>query len=437
MSRMEEVLKCYYEQKEETDEKIAAGIEAYRKGTAHLIFTAKDGQLPQDITVEVEQLSHSFRFGANIFMLDELETDEKNVIYREKFPKLFNIATIPFYWNTLEPEQGKPRYAKDSPKVYRRPAPDLCVEYCREKGIEPKCHCLNYDLFTPDWVVDKSVQEHKALLEKRFCELSQRYASQIPSWEVTNETLQSGRAKFFYEDDFVEWSFRMAEKYFPQNKLIINDYNIWFPGSYNNRHAYFMQAERLVRAGYRVDSIGMQFHSFFPREQEPEIAQQRYNPQKLYKMMDLYAKLGTAEQITEMTIPAYGTDAENEEVQAELVKLVYSIFFSHPAMEGIFYWNLVDGYAHNAQPGDMTKGENIYYGGLLRFDMTEKPAFRMLDRLINETWHTSGEHKAVKGKCSFRGFYGDYRLTIHANGKKKVAYYTLTKDAAPLTVELP
>ena len=54
----------------------------------------------------------------------------------------------------------------------------------------------------------------------------------------------------------------------------------------------------------------MQFHSFNPHAHEPNYEKQRYNPEILYKLMDLYAKLGLAEQITEMTIPAYGGDEE-------------------------------------------------------------------------------------------------------------------------------
>ncbi len=436
MSRFDTALKYYYEQKETADARIAEGIETYRKGDAKLKFVAKSGELPADITVDVEQVNHEFRFGANIFMLDELETDEKNAIYREKFAELFNLATVPFYWKDVEPEQGKPRYAKDSPKVYRRPAPDLCVEYCKEKGIEPKCHCLNYDAFVPNWVKDKPVEEEKALLEKRFRELSERYAKDIPTWEVTNETLQTCNSKFFYEDDFINWSYEMADKYFPNNRLIINDYNIWFPGSYNNRHAYYMQIERLLRDGMRVESIGMQFHSFFPLSSEPGNAATRYNPEKLYKLMDLYAKLGLAEQITEMTIPAYGGDEENEAVQAELVKLVYSVFFSHPSMEAVIYWNLVDGYAFMAEPGDMTAGENVYYGGLLRFDMSEKPAFKVLKKLIHEEWHTSETVKAVDGTADFRGFYGDYKLTVHAGDKVIPVDYKLTKNGEDFIIEL-
>ena len=431
MSRKDTALKYFEEQKAMCDLRVKTGIEMYRKGDARIKLKSTDGNLPENVTVEVEQKTHEFKFGANIFMLDEFENDEKNAIYREKFAKLFNLATVPFYWSDLEPEEGKPRYAKDSPKIYRRPAPDLCVEYCKEKGIEPKCHCLNYDGWLPNWLNNATVAEHKAKLEKRFREVAERYAKDIPSFEVTNETIQNCRSKFFYEDDFLEWSYRMADRYFPNNRLIINDYNIWFPESYNNRHAYYMQIERLLRNGItHLDSIGMQFHSFFPLESEPNMAGQRYDPEKLFKLMDLYAKLGLAEQITEMTIPAYGDDAENEEVQAELIRGVYSVFFSHPAMEAVIYWNLVDGYAAFAPQGDMKAGENKYYGGLMHFDMTEKPAYKLLWNLIHKEWHTSDTVKAdANGAVKFRGFYGDYDLKIHAGDKTIPVDYRLSKTA--------
>ena len=439
MGRAETALKYFNEQKEVMDLRVKSGIELHRKGDATITFVAANGELPKDITLEVRQKSHEFKFGCNIFMLDELETEEKNAIYKEKFPECFNLATVPFYWSDLEPEQGKPRYAADSPKIYRRPSPDLCVNYCKEKGIEPKCHCLNYDNFTPDWVKDRTVTEHKALLEKRFREIAERYAKDIPSFEVTNETLQNTKkSKFFYEDDFVDWSFRMADRYFPNNKLIINDYNIWWPESYNNRHAYYMQIERLLRDGIKhLDSIGMQFHSFFPLENEPERAETVYNPETLYKLMDLYAKLNLPQQITEMTLPAYGGDEENEYVQAELVRNIYSIFFSHPAMEAIIYWNLVDGYAAWAPQGDMTAGENKYFGGLLRFDMSEKPAYKILKKLINEDWHTEETVKVNGNTAKFRGFYGDYELIVHADGKTIPVDFKLSKEATNrITIQL-
>lgn len=65
-------------------------------------------------------------------MLDEFDHAEENQNYREVFKKCFNLATIPFYWDGLEPEQGKPRYDKDSPKVWRRPAPSFALSTARK-----------------------------------------------------------------------------------------------------------------------------------------------------------------------------------------------------------------------------------------------------------------------------------------------------------------
>ena len=148
------------------------------------------------------------------------------------------------------------------------------------------------------------------------------------------------------------------------------------------------------------------------------MAKTRYNPVHLYKVLDKYAQLGKKIQITEMTIPAYSSDAEDEDVQAELIEKIYTVFFSHPAMEAIVYWNLVDGYAAAAKLGDMTRGENIYHGGLMNFDLSKKKAYHVLKKLFSEKWHTEENGTTnPDGKFNFSGFYGDYNVEITHNGK--------------------
>ena len=433
MGRREDVLKTFDAQREFLDARVKNGIELYRKGDAVLHIQTADGSaLPEDITVEVKQASHKFKFGANLFMLDECETAEKNAIYREKFPEFLNLATLPFYWSDLEPEEGKPRYAKDSPRVYRRPAPDLGIEYCLEKSIEPKLHCLNYDAFTPMWLRGASVPEIKAKLIKRFGEIAARYADKIPMIEVTNETFcQNGKSAFFLEEDFVEWSFREAEKHFPANELVINEAStLWTCANGDtSRNHYYMQVKSLLQNHVPVDGIGFQYHSFIRRESEAGLAGERrqYNPMYMCAVMDLFERLNLPLQITEMTIPAYSWEAEDEAIQAEVLKNVYSMFFAQRGMEAIIYWNVPDGYAYRAEPGDMTAGENYYHGGLLRFDMSEKPAWKVLRQLINEEWHTEATLAVKNGRASFRGFFGDYEIVIHAGGKAIPAKIKLEK----------
>ena len=118
----------------------------------------------------------------------------------------------------------------------------------------------------------------------------------------------------------------------------------------------------------------------------------------------------------------------------EILEKLYSIWFSHPNVEQIIYWNLVDGYANGAKPGDMTVGENYYYGGLLRFDMTPKPAFYKLRELLEERWHTEAELVTDEnGNAEFRGFFGDYDVEI-GNETKNISLSKKGDGAFALTV---
>ena len=74
MARRDTALRYFNEQKDIMDLKVKSGIELNRKGSAHI--NIKGENLPENITVEVEQKNHEFKFGANIFMLDEFETED-------------------------------------------------------------------------------------------------------------------------------------------------------------------------------------------------------------------------------------------------------------------------------------------------------------------------------------------------------------------------
>ena len=151
--------------------------------------------------------------------------------------------------------------------------------------------------------------------------------------------------------------------------------------------------------------------------------------------MDLYSNFGKPLQITEVTVPSYSWEDEDEQIQADVIEMLYSIWFSHPSVEQIIYWNVVDGYAHvwnpdpekiKASQGNMTLGENYYHGGLLRFDMTPKPAYYRIKELFYKRWHTEESLVSDENGCiSARGFYGDYELTVSVDGKvykKEIAW---------------
>jgi len=443
MNERRKILEFFEEQKDLVNERVTHGIETYRKGDGKISIVDKNGKPIRNAKIKLDQKSHEFRFGANLFMLDELETEEKNEKYKKYFSETFNMATLPFYWDPLEPEKGKPRYAKDSEKVYRRPAPDLCIEFCEKHGIEPREHGLAYEHFFPKWLYNASIDEIKAELERRYAEISERYADKIPTIEVTNEMdWFHGVSAFYDEPDYVEYCFKLAKKYFPNNKLCINETTrrCW-QDKCRPTDKYYAYIEANMLKGAPIDAIGMQYHAVtrtYDRNNEYKETRVLYNPEMLYKHMDMYSNFGKPLQITEITIPAYSGETEDEQIQAELLEQLYSIWFSHPNVEQIIYWNLVDGYAHlwdpdpekiKASQGDMTIGENYYYGGLLRFDMSPKPAYNKIKELLKERWHT----KAVlvtdeNGNADFRGFYGDYAIEIETNGAVETKTVKLSKN---------
>ncbi len=437
---IQNLLELFHEKREETEKRIADGIEKYRKGDLEILIKDKDGAPIKGARLTLSQKNHEFKFGANLFMLDEMESTDKNEKYKKAFAETFNIATLPFYWNATEPERGRLRYEKNSTPMYRRPPIDLCMEFCEQNGIEPREHALAYVSLFPKWLNDLSVPEIKRELERRYQEISERYADKIPTIEVTNELLWESKyvavPSIYEENDYLDFAFALAKKYFPQNQLAINEAPfVWRENARTTDH-YYAYTEAAIRRGVRIDAIGMQYHLFCKQDEIYQATRKYLSPEWLYRHMDLYARFGKPLQVTEITIPAFSNDPENEAVQAELIEWLYSIWFSHPSMEQIIYWNLVDGYAYVNDPekikdsqGDMTIGENVYYGGLFRFDMTPKPAFFAIQNLIKKKWHTDTSLVTdTEGRAKMRGFYGTYAFTVETENGIETREITLSKD---------
>ena len=426
----------YEEDKGNIDMKIAEGIEKYRKGYCRVRIIDENGNPISGKAIKLTQKTHDFKYGANIFMLDEFESEKDNAEYRRFFKEHFNLATVPFYWDALEPQEGKPRYDKNSEKIYRRPAPDLCVDYCEENGILPKLHCLVYDKFTPEWLQKLPLDEVKKKYEERFRQIAERYSGRMYEFEVINELLcESGwslKTKLSDQKDIIEWSFNLARKYFPNEVLVINEGNpIQGLSRDDYRNPYYMMIENSLQKGTQIDKIGLQNHMFTGvtarNEEQYENCVRNFdkgfcNPKSIWKGLDVISELGLPLELTEVTIPTLGDTIEDEELQADMLKLWYSVWFSHPAVETIVYWNTIDGYAYN---NGKSWNENNCRGGLWHHDLTPKKSAEMLKKLFNEIWHTDLELITDKdGYIDFRGFYGDYiaetddgnfEISVHKN----------------------
>lgn len=428
----EKVLKSYIENKDRLDERNRAGIENYRKGSFKLKF---DKSIKE---ISVHQTKHKFLFGSTAFMLNSFEVPEKELEYKKLFSALFNQAVVPLYWSDLEPEEGKLRFDRDSVNIYRRPATDVVMDFCDEYGIEPKGHCLTWNNFVPSWLAKYDTEKRKAILERRFKQIAERYSDRIPSFDIVNEAASNyvcGKKTLF--EDYDEYALALGEKYFKKNIKILNETNeaIWrdYAVREGKYMSFNMQLKDFLHKGVPFDEIGLQYHIF----ESPERFENNdifLNAEYMLDVLDIFNAYNIPMHISEITIPSYtGRIAQNEEIQAEITELLYTTWFATQNMKSIVWWNLVDGYAAYAPLGS-EEGENSFGGGLVHFDMTKKPAYEALDRLINKEWKTDICSNVGNGEYEFRGFYGEYEVELKSeHGTEKHTVF-FGKDGDEATV---
>lgn len=118
-----------------------------------------------------------------------------------------------------------------------------------------------------------------------------------------------------------------------------------------------------------------------------------------------------------------------EQDSARRVAELYTLCFAHPAVRGIFWHGFRDG------------ERDADGGGLLRRDLSPKPAHHVLQKLIGVVWHTRAAGQTdAEDRLRFRGFFGSYRVAVMAGEEAaKVAFFSLQRQpppAAPFLIEV-
>lgn len=403
--------------------RIEDGIRQNRMGNFTVRFEDKQGNPVSDVEIEVKQIKHDFYFGANGFMVNGFKDPKENGLFEKYFTQLFNFVTIPFYWPELEPQPGKLRFDKDSDPIYRRPAPDLVFEFSEKYGLTPKGHTLVWD--NPRWSIptwlpqNANVREQK--ISKRIEEIAQRYGHRIQLWDVANE-VTDGHPDVVMPKDYTFKAFKESERSFPySNDFTLNfTTGIWKRAFRREYSSDYLLIDNLRLRGAKIDAIGFQYHNFNEAEYWKILEGEVFDPRSLYNTLDIYSDFHLPLHITEITISALSE--KGPEYQAIMTENLYKLWFSHPNVQAIIWWNLVDETAapgYTRPDGSVVRGEDKWKGGLLNRDFTKKPAFEVLDRLINKEWKTNLTTRTVSktNRVSFNGFYGTYELQIKKEGK--------------------
>jgi endo-1,4-beta-xylanase len=397
-------------------------IQKHRKGNVNLKILGPDGQtLPGGVELRIRQTRHNFLFGCNIFKLDRCRTAADNAAYAERFAELLNFATLPFYWWTYERQKGRPMDDRT----------DEVVRWCKAHGVTAKGHPLAWNYVDPRWL-SGTPEEVMQLQLERVARCVERFKGDIGIWDVVNEATHYDREELKQNSpklteaiakigigEYVRGAFKTARKADPQARLIINDYRT--DAAYGEK-----VISQLVGDDGKplYDIIGIQSHMHGGY----------WGASQTWAVCERFAKFGAPLHFTETTVvsgPRQGsnwtTTPEGELQQAEQVAEFYTVLFSHPAVEAITWWDFTDQEAWQQAPA-----------GLVRSDMTPKPAYERLRDLIKGKWWTRVEARTgSEAAVPFQGFLGEYEVEARQGDRRLTGRFALDKTpGATLDVRL-
>ncbi|MCA9424663.1 MAG: endo-1,4-beta-xylanase [Candidatus Omnitrophica bacterium] len=383
-------------------------IQKYRTTEVTLALVDNNGDpIPEGTPVEIEQVEHEFLFGCNLYPLGQFGDRWKNESYAHHWADLFNYATLPFYWWADNPERNRERIA-----------------WCQRYGIEMKGHPLAWNYQDPVWLPDNP-SGAMDLQMKRIDEVLSQFGEDIPYWDVVNEPtkfdredLPEGRrilTRAIHEmgrTNYLRRAFETARKAKPDGYFLVNDF------VYEASYAEEVVAQLVDDSSKPLyDGIGIQAHQHTGA----------WEPRKIWLICEQYAHFPKPIHFTETTfvsgdrgwdleknIPGFDwtTTPEGEARQADEVEQFYTIAFSHPSVASISWWDLTDESAWMGAPG-----------GLLRKDMTPKPAYDRLRNLIKVKWWTHLRTRTGPGGVvKFRCFYGKHEIRVGGGDERKVGW---------------
>ena len=155
-----------------------------------VISVMKDGKVLADTELRLRQTNHEFLFGCGAFDFvgkAKLELDDnpnpailaKYKDITDKWLKVFNYGTLPFYWGRFEIEEGQPQTANRM----------AAAKYLKAHDKEVKGHPLCWHTVCADWLLK---YDNKTILEKQLGRIQREvegFKGIIDKWDVINEVV--------------------------------------------------------------------------------------------------------------------------------------------------------------------------------------------------------------------------------------------------------
>jgi GH35 family endo-1,4-beta-xylanase len=390
-----------------------ADIRRHRTADATVTVVRPDGSPLANREVTVAQRNHKFLFGSTGWSAialanDELQGEAKDGAerYTRRVLDLCNFVTLPFYWGRFEPERGKP----DTKRLL------AAAGWYADRGCVVKGHPLCWHTVTADWLQGLSTEQIIQVQLDRIRREVSNFRGVIDMWDVINEVVimplfdkyDNGitrMANKLGRFGIIRATFEAARQANPDATLLLNDFDM--------SDAYEILIEGCLENGIKIDVLGLQSH----------MHQGYWGVEKTQRVLAKFSRFGLPIHFTEVNLVSghlmppeivdlndYRVDAwpstpEGEARQAEQAVSLYKTLLAHPDVQGVTWWDLVDGGWLKAP------------AGLIRRDGAPKPSYEALHRLIKGEWWTGPTtmRTDAAGRVRLSGFLGDY--TLSADGR--------------------
>lgn len=378
----------------------AERIEKLRKGDFQLTLTGPDGKPLSGVPVKVSLKRHDFAFGSciNLYVFHREGADTER--YRKEFARLFNQAVFEgaMKWNNGW---------EYSQKLQE------CLDFLDDNGITVRGHTLIWPGWVnlPNWL--PLLQENKSALTQVVRDHIYYEASmlkdRVVDFDVMNESIGNHDLQDILGRRIMTDWYKTAREAAPGVKLYMNDTGILTFGTIADVKTnpktieYLTTIREMLAEGAPIDGIGLQGHFDESRLTPPE---------DLLATLDLFGEFKLPLKITEFDLKTF-----DEKLEADYLRDVMTVIFSHPQGAGFLMWGFWNG------------SHWKFAAPIFRKDWSLKPAGEAYQKLLFDTWNTKLDgNTGADGSFTGRGFYGQYDVEAEVGGKTLRGTFHLSPD---------
>lgn len=410
----------------------ATRIEQHRKANLDVQVMTTSGTPIPDAVVHVEMLQHEYAFGTAVKTRRLANNSQYDATYEAH---LLDLDGNGHGFNWVVPENALKWRAWEAGWAGTKAETANAIQWLVNQDITVRGHVLLWG----GWGNMPSDMESNAndpayLINRISNQLNDilNYPGvheHVQEWDIVNEITHvrdledalQGTSGYPTGREIYTEVLNQALQENPTIATYFNEYNLLAHGSVtgNDYVLYKSMLQEIIDAGGQIDGIGMQSH----------MRSHLVDPNALYAILeDCYQTFGKTIKITEYD----QSDIIPDDVAAKYTGDFLTMVFSHPATNGFLMWGFWDGAHYND------------HAPLFNDDWSPKPTLATFnDLLFNQWWTDETGDTDNNGAASFRGFKGDYRITVTVNGVTEVQEVNLLDDvqldfefSAPLSVDL-